>query len=391
MKKFRAHLAKFLIWLMLINLIMPFSVLAERNNPGVLIVNGVEWQLPQTPEKIGDYYCIPVEILAKAFGKTYYFDNEKKLVTLKDDIHGKVILVHNATEFYYNGTYYSCDPLFYVQDNIPMIATYFWGQLYDCDFTYNETGHMITSDKKSNRTETISYNKVNFSTNSISTMPIKIDGIKSWYGTNYDMRSNIYGSSVYINYTNNLDDKANFSVYAAYYDGRDRLIGIVAKDDSIEPLAGKTTILTRPNFDGKVPYKLKIFMWGKSMEPLSMPYETKYDYTVVKLFINDEELIPDDDLPVVMDGNSTFLIHNKMVMKMLKNNPCFDTANYYFLISADTIELQVIYGSFIPYPRSTERLIIYGDTYLSLEYVCDIIGYKIVNWDSETGILKIIT
>ena len=131
------RISKIILWVMLLSLIYPLNALAQENDKGELMVDGVEYQLPSPPEELEIGVCLPLSILAESTGKCFQFNSESKTALLIDDVYGEKILSHNATKYCSNGEVIDCRPLFFVQNGIPMIAVSFFCEIYNATFSYD--------------------------------------------------------------------------------------------------------------------------------------------------------------------------------------------------------------------------------------------------------------
>ena len=76
--------------------------------------------------------------LAQMFSLAYEFDKENKAFIIYDDLHGEIMLMHNATKFYSGDRVYPCQPYFYVENDVPMIETGFFCDMFMSSYEYDK-------------------------------------------------------------------------------------------------------------------------------------------------------------------------------------------------------------------------------------------------------------
>lgn len=137
----------FLLWTIVLSIIfpmlMPVFVYAD-NSTSKLIVNNTEYSLSLEPYENDMGLMVAAEDISKAFSFEYAFDAENKVFTIEDGVHGKVILMHNATQFYSGERTYSCAPYFYVENSVPMIETGFFCNMFGASYSYDKETKCIS-------------------------------------------------------------------------------------------------------------------------------------------------------------------------------------------------------------------------------------------------------
>ena len=89
------------------------------------------------------------EDAAKAFSFDYEFDRENKAFIINDEKNGKVVLMHNATQFYSGDKTFDCAPYFYVENTVPMVEMDFFCKMFGSSYEVKENKIIIYKNKLS--------------------------------------------------------------------------------------------------------------------------------------------------------------------------------------------------------------------------------------------------
>lgn len=143
---------KEIVWMLLICLMLP-AVL-----PILTFADSGAWSmkcgntavgLSIEPYKNDLGLMVNAQDAAKAFSLAYEFDSENKAFTITEEQGRKVVLMHNATQFYSGEKTYDCAPYFYVENTIPMVEMDFFCKLFGSSYEVKENEIVIYKNKLS--------------------------------------------------------------------------------------------------------------------------------------------------------------------------------------------------------------------------------------------------
>ncbi len=171
----KSWLAWLVVLCMTLPMLMPAIVTAQTPN-GVISVDGTDYVLSAAPEVNETGLMVCAEDAAKAFGLEYAYDSANKAFELYDELHGKIVLMHNATVFYSGENIYECAPYFYVNNGVPMVEIGFFCNMFSASYTYDASENRIVIDKEklSDEIAKMSYNG--------NVLPMYIEPMEMEYG-----------------------------------------------------------------------------------------------------------------------------------------------------------------------------------------------------------------
>lgn len=141
MKNMKNNIKKTIIWLiamcMLLPMTMPLLVLADDGNWNLTVGEKTN-ALSVAPYENDLGLMVNAEDLTKALSLDYEFDSQNKCFTIHDDVLGKIILMHNATQFYSDDKIYDCAPYFYIENGVPMVEANFFCNVLGASIDCNE-------------------------------------------------------------------------------------------------------------------------------------------------------------------------------------------------------------------------------------------------------------
>ena len=144
--RFKNKMKIYMIWCVIFCIMMPVMqpILAYAESADTKInVSGIEMTLSVQPYINDLGLMIDAREIAEAYGLQYQFDSNQKSFRITDDVHGDILLMHNADEFYSGKNKFQCEPYFYVENTIPMIEVGFFCTMFDASYEYDEKTNTI--------------------------------------------------------------------------------------------------------------------------------------------------------------------------------------------------------------------------------------------------------
>lgn len=146
------NVKKEVVWMLLICLLLPavLPILAFADSGAWSMKCGdTVVGLSVEPYKNDMGLMVSAQDAAKAFSLAYEFDSGNKAFTITEEQGRKVVLMHNATQFYSGEKIYDCAPYFYVENTIPMVEMDFFCKLFGSSYEVMENEIVIYKNKLS--------------------------------------------------------------------------------------------------------------------------------------------------------------------------------------------------------------------------------------------------
>ncbi len=180
-KKQKAFVAYLIAVCMTLTLMTPIFAYAE-NSVCTFVADGQAYAATVEPYTNNMGLMVNALDLTKVFGFDAEFNSEDKSVEINSEKYGKVVLMHNATEFYSNDTVYPCAAAFYAENGVPMIEAGFFCAMFGASYTYDENTGIVSLDKNK-----LSDNVAKVTAND-ATVPLYITPYHNEYGLVTDVR-----------------------------------------------------------------------------------------------------------------------------------------------------------------------------------------------------------
>ena len=174
-KNARTFSAYVVLVCMLMTLMSPILAYAEVND-ATFVSDGAVYTASIAPYQNDMGLMASALDLAEVFGYSADFDSESKSIEIEAEEYGKVVLMHNATEFYSNGAVYPCAEYFYSENNVPMVEVGFFTTMFGASYSYDADTNTITIDKNK-----LSENTAKVTTGDV-TVPLYIEPFMGEYG-----------------------------------------------------------------------------------------------------------------------------------------------------------------------------------------------------------------
>ncbi len=171
----KAYCAYAVLMCMILTLLSPVFAYAQAND-ATIVSDGEVYTLTAEPYENNLGLMASALDLANVFGFNANYDAENKSIEIESEKYGKVVLMHNATEFYSNGTNYPCAQYFYAENGVPMAEVGFFTNMFAASYAYNADANQITIYKNK-----LSDNVAKVISNDV-TVPLYIEPHKSEYG-----------------------------------------------------------------------------------------------------------------------------------------------------------------------------------------------------------------
>lgn len=142
----KAMLSLLIVFCMVLPVLSPVLTYAEDYGT-VLCVEDKEFYLSESPLQNDLGIMVSAKVLANAFYLDYSFDEENKAFEMYDDIHGKIVLMHNATVFYSGENIYKCAPFFYVSNGEPLVEIGFFCNMFMSSYTYDYENNKLVIER----------------------------------------------------------------------------------------------------------------------------------------------------------------------------------------------------------------------------------------------------
>ena len=139
----KAYCAYAVLMCMVLTLMSPIFAYAQAND-ATIVSDGEVYTLTVKPYENNLGLMASALDLANVFGFNANYDAENKSIEIESEKHGKVVLMHNATEFYSNGTVYPCAQYFYAENGVPMAEVGFFTNMFTSSYEYNADANQIT-------------------------------------------------------------------------------------------------------------------------------------------------------------------------------------------------------------------------------------------------------
>ncbi len=127
-----------------------FSVVASEMN-ATISIDGKITSLTVEPYENKMGIMVNAADMCDAFSMEYSTDSDALAFYIDDPVNGKVVFMHNATQFFSGDKIYDCRPYFYFENGVPMVEVGFFCDLYRASYEYDSESATLSVDRNSCR------------------------------------------------------------------------------------------------------------------------------------------------------------------------------------------------------------------------------------------------